>query len=165
MIYSWGIDPGLHGAIALIAADDEGKTIAYWHHNLPYDEGLVMPHRLDELVNQQPRAFGPLIITIEQPLFAHARIRSAKSVYSALTNFGRLTLWVEELLGSWQPAHPSSWKHAMGLSSDKGKSFELAREIFGVDFDRKQFGNKLNREGIVEAMLIAHYGIRVYTEL
>jgi crossover junction endodeoxyribonuclease RuvC len=50
---------------------------------------------------------------------------------------------------------PTTWKMTMGLSSDKKKSFALARQLFPSYshlFDQK------NDDGVAEAALLAYYG-------
>lgn len=49
---------------------------------------------------------------------------------------------------------PATWKLAMGLSSDKSRSFQLARKLLN---DEKAFPLKSRDEGACEAFLLARF--------
>ena len=159
-LYAYGIDPGIHGAVAQIEWDRDSQAVVNTYFvNLPYHDGLVYPY--ERVVLEMAPA--DRIVVIEEPIMAAGRPISAKSVRSTLTNFGRLTLWVERFLhADWVGVAPRTWKKELGLSRNKAESFAMAKELFGIDLDQKKYGNKQNREGLAEALLIAYYGLRVY---
>lgn len=49
---------------------------------------------------------------------------------------------------------PSTWKAELGLTSDKNKSLELARELFP---EAKEYLKLKKHDGRAEALLLAYY--------
>lgn len=57
---------------------------------------------------------------------------------------------------------PQVWKNVLGVTSDKNTSIELAQEIFGVDL--KTYLKKGKVDDIAEALLLAVYGFKQYSD-
>lgn len=166
-----GVDPGVNGAISLIVMNGEGldyKVEYFLAENLKYnDENKIMPspieatwiwHHCDSEVD---------LITLEKPLSGYTKggnlSASGKTVFSSLSNYGRLTVFIEEIVGGYIGAPyaeipPATWKKHMGVSSKKESCIEMVIEKFGPKIDDLLPSQKQKREGIAESLLIGWYG-------
>tara|TARA_R110000772_G_scaffold67964_2_gene150550 strand:- start:432 stop:884 length:453 start_codon:yes stop_codon:yes gene_type:complete len=143
-----GIDPGISGGVS--AVDRDGRFLTGIRMPVLRHRGkaLVDARTLDRFLNR----LGPERIVIEQ---VHAMPR--QGVTSSFT-FGRMTGGAEAIAQLHAPVDwvtPNAWKKAMGLSSVKQESFDLAKLRFG----RHNLWEVKANEGIVEAALIALYSI------
>jgi crossover junction endodeoxyribonuclease RuvC len=138
-----GIDPGVKGALALYDTQERRVTT----HDMPdttaslYDLISALP-KIDVCVVEKP--FYPKMIGVQNV----ARIAEAYGRIKAVL-FGR-GIAVREV-------RPAEWKAALGLSSSKSASRELAGCCFPDDADQWA---RVRDDGRAEAALLAWFGLR-----
>lgn len=159
-----GIDPGLHGAVALIEPAVlyfDGKTplkeVRVELFDTPIDKeeegNYYAPERMYDLI----ASLMPIDkVTIEEPFVMP---RSSVAVGKIIgIGFG---LW-QGILASlklWSittEVMPSRWKKDLKLTRDKKGSLKIARDIYPQS---KEYIKLLKHEGRAEALLIAHWGL------
>ena len=146
MIYM-GIDPGLHGALALI--DSDGNLIDIWDTPLigkEYDlremACLIRDHLPNGCAIEEQHAMPKQGVT---------------STFQTGFGFG---LWMGFLTAYWvkhEKVRAQDWKKALGIpaGSDKSASVAAAQRLFpGGDFTGPRGGIK---DGRADAALIAEY--------
>lgn len=151
MIYL-GIDPGLRsGAIAAI--DHNGKFIAA--EDILADGVKIDAKKLKEQILRMTQPGDSNVICIEvvgvrpgQGIASSGRFMRAAGAIEAVSTI--CADHVEYVL-------PQQWKKTMGLSKDKERSLDMARELFP---DAKL--NLKKHHGRAEALLIAEYARREY---
>lgn len=149
-----GIDPGLHGAYAVL--DGNGQLGEAAHFPIG-DDGEIDAAELHTLWGE----LGP---------FRHAYVERVGSMggskngrkqgMAGMFNFGgryRTVIAILQILGiPFTLVEPAAWKKATGVTSDKGTSLEAARRLWPA-----ASGDLLRRvkdEARAEAALIARYG-------
>lgn len=145
-----GIDPGLTGAIGVMEVSDTFRMLGASVHDIPH-----INYGRQKIVNsramiQRASAWTDVApsIVIERP-----QIRSGLAAGAmALTwyNYGRLTAAFE----LWEEVEARVWKKALGLSSNKDESLEMAQERF--PWLQKALSRKRDH-GRAEALLIAFW--------
>jgi len=139
-----GVDPGLSGAIALIA--EHGDLVEV--HDMPVVDGLVSSALLANLI----RGRGVDVAVVEQ-----VSARPGQGV-SSMFKFGRSLGVVEGVLSTLGVpvvyVTPGKWKKAMGLSSDKELSRRRAIDRWP---DRAASFARKKDDGRAEAALLAEY--------
>lgn len=146
-----GIDPGLSGAVALVATD---LSVALAEALPTMDVG---PRRSVD-AEALARLLRPYLADIRLAVVEQVGAMPRQGV-SSMFRFGRAVGAVEGTLGALhirtQHTPPAVWKRAVGLTSaDKEAARGLARRLFpSVPLDRKK------DHGIAEALLIALHGI------
>lgn len=153
-----GIDPGQTGAFVLLGP--EGKILA--KAVMPVDAAKDLDKQAALNLFGELAAFGPFHIFFER-IIPYAMTGS-----SAMT-FGRMLGMLEQLI--WQQKYPitfveaSKWAKEIhqGIDSNlkaKAKSgIAFARLFPGIDF-RPTPRHKVQHDGLIDAALIALYGVR-----
>ena len=155
-----GIDPGLSGAVAKLC--QFGVTL----HDTPTIDVSKGKCKKREYDIAAMRA-----ILCEDDLascFVVIERSQAFPDQGAVSNFttGRgYGLWLGLLVGlgiPYETVHPRTWKGAMGLDSDKAKSFLLAKQLFPkvADSFKKPKGRVDSLDGRAEALLLAEWARR-----
>jgi hypothetical protein len=147
-----GVDPGaVSGAYAVL--DDSGAllevddlpTIA--SGKLRWIDAPALLSRLLEL-----KAGRPMIAYVERQGARPGQ--GLSSTFTSATAFGSLLATLQIAGCSIELVTASSWKAAMGLTKDKGRSLDAARLRFpDVSLDRKK------DHGRAESILLALYGV------
>lgn len=143
-----GVDPGAKGGLAIVCASNllsgtrmptmslKGKVLVDARAIVDWLEGQEFDHVVVEAVHAMPK----------------------QGVTSSF-QFGRSLGAVEGVLATYgKPMHyvqPAQWKRALGLSSSKQQSIDLARTRFGRKADHL-IRFKAD-DGIAEAALLAAY--------
>lgn len=152
-----GIDPGVGGAVALLARED--KLIAV--EDMPTIAAgktgrlKVNPAALNKIL----LAFATELAPDGESVQAVVELVAAwprQGVASSFA-FGHTFGVIEGVLASlgipYHLVHPNAWKRHYRLGRDKEQSRALANRLFpGADLSRKQ------HHGRAEAMLLARYG-------
>lgn len=147
-----GIDPGLHGAIAILS---EGEVKIF--------DTPIVPVKVGKSARNQYVAQGMVEILAE--LDRTSAVVALESVHSmkgqgvaSMFSFGRgFGLW-EGILASlklpYQLVSPQRWMRALGVNSDKRARQLVAISLYPDSYDSLK-GSKA--EGRVDALLLAHY--------
>lgn len=159
-----GIDPDLKGGVALINVSRNNwvefiQSMPTYSHPTKDTKGIDVialrdmvfkAHKLGAkfavvegaLVKPQQSKKGPAMMGNIGRIHQH---------YGAIKAVCELEFTRPGVITAW----PSVWKKEMGLSSDKEKSLELARELFPV---HSNLLSKKKNVGLAEAMLLAVWG-------
>lgn len=138
-----GIDPGRHGAIAVITAEREVVLLA----NLPWlEDGRHCPRALTAFLDGLP----------EQQFFSvlensTARVPNARSLMMLGKSFGSVASVLDLRSKTMLLPQPSVWKAELGVTADKSSSVALARDLFDGLPARL-------RNDLAESLLLAEYG-------
>ncbi len=145
-----GIDPGQSGGAAIVEFDTSGQPSLASYMRMP-----IIQEGKRKLVDTRALTAG-LLYPDQVTMVVIERVNSMprQGVASSFT-FGRHTGAVEGwALAMGKPVHwasPSTWKRALGLSSDKRASLDLARLHFG---NIENLWGVLANDGIAEAALM-----------
>jgi crossover junction endodeoxyribonuclease RuvC len=152
-----GIDPGLTGAVAFLSA--EGTLLAV--HDTPVltlkvQRGTKQVYDVPGMVNiLRPYTNRQVHVLIEesQPMPG----QGTRSMFTVGLGYG---LWIAMLATLQLPytsVRPALWKRALTLSKDKEASRLRAMQLYpGADLRLKK------HHGRAEALLLAHYGMRLH---
>lgn len=143
MAFIIGIDPGVHGAIALFDTTARRVTV----QDMPDTTGALQ----DALIALPPVAFA----AIEQPYYP--KTIGTTNVARIAEAFGRITASLAWRDVPTYTVRPKDWKAALGLSSSKSASREKAGAIFPEDAHQ---WTRAKDDGRAEAALIAWYGLK-----
>lgn len=152
-----GIDPGFSGAIAIL--DLASKTLISVHP-MPVaistisGKKSVDPTILTDLL--RPHVSSLEFAVVEQ--VSAAPKQGVVSVFSFGQGYGTILGVLGALGVRTKLVVPSVWKGALGLSSDKRQSLALAKKLFP---ENSESFSLLKHDGLAEASLLAHYGIRM----
>ena len=156
-----GIDPGASGALAAIDRES-GALLSVF--DLPYLGKELDAAMLSTLLLGLPPG-STAILETQQPMGRAVRTASghwsttmsAGSTATMMMAYGALIASLAICQVRVVRVSPSVWKKAMGLSTDKGQSLRMAKELFpGVGvFEGPRGGMK---DGRAEAVLLARYG-------
>lgn len=156
-----GIDPGASGAIASIDRES-GALLSVF--DLPYLGKEVDASYLSTLLLGLPEG-STAILEVQQPQGRAVRTASgqwsttmsAGSTATMMMAYGALIASLAICQVRVVRVSPSVWKKAMGLSTDKGQSLRMARELWpSADvFTGPRGGGK---DGRAEAALLAEHG-------
>lgn len=120
---------------------------------LRHIDGHELSSRLDLYSRQVACAF------IEEPG------AMPKQGLSSTFRFGYTCGVIQGVLAGHMVAHmpisPAAWKLALGLTSKKDESFELADRVYS---SHKKLWSKKMWDGRAEAALLAHYGIKFFAK-
>ncbi len=144
-----GIDPGLHGALALLRARPDDASPAYEVTDMPVLDHQVDGHALTDLLYDTP------IDTHIWVEYSQAFPRQGlSSTFTTGVGYG-IILGVLASLGlRYTTVRPAAWKRHLGLAGkDKEASRARAKQLFpAAPLHRKK------DEGRAEALLLAWYG-------
>lgn len=141
-----GIDPGLTGALAVIALRDATPSLLSLH-DLPVERDH---RRLDAtLLHALLASLPPPTLVVTETLFPPRNTRTAMSLGDT-TGVIRAVCAVRGL--TLAEVRPADWKRLAGLSTDKSESVALARRL------HPELCDKRLRHDKAEAVLLAHYG-------
>lgn len=160
-----GIDPGMHGAMALIERNGRGQITGIWLQDnltLKHHRGhnlLDISRMADEMI-ALPRAD---LAVFELPIQRkssrnrfHNRVEtSAHTTNISLINYGRYQVLIEDICDTWDHVTSSVWKARMGVTSNKQTALELARHLFPTMASLLK--RKSVDDGRAESLLIAEY--------
>jgi crossover junction endodeoxyribonuclease RuvC len=141
-----GVDPGLTGAVGILA--DDGKLVDVW--DLPVNDGEVSASQL--ALAEGWGEMAPSAVVIERvstrPGEGGARALKIGTNYGVLLGvFGGLMLPIRLVT-------PAKWKKDMGLSPDKNASRALASRLWPTHADKFR---RVKDDGRAEAALIAEW--------
>lgn len=159
-----GIDPGLSGAFVLLPVG--GKKMTVWKMPITKTGKVVeisYPEVSEILRNADAMAEGDLHVFLERAVpFA----MGTKSAFNYGRGFAALEIAIADLDIPFTLVEPGKWTKAMhaGIKGDlkpKAKSLIAVRRLFpklvpGLSPNR----NGKPHEGVVDALLIAGYGLR-----
>jgi hypothetical protein len=140
-----GIDPGVHGALALFDKNEGRVTV----HDMPDTTDT-----LSELVASFPKVAGCMI---EKPFYP--KIIGTKNVAKIAEAYGRIKAVLFFHGIAIREVAPRDWKAALGLSDSKAASREKAGAFFPDDADQWRLAK---HDGRAEAALIAWYGLGAF---
>src|SRR5437016_6522332 len=151
-----GIDPGLSGAVAILAADSALVAL----HDTPVltisiRRGTRQEYDTPGLVALLAPYAGPQT----QAIIEEAQAMPGQGTRSMFTIGLGMGVWLG-ILATLELAHtrvrPSVWKKALGLTSDKEQARLRAMQLFPTaDLRRKR------DHGRAESLLLAYYGQRL----
>lgn len=147
-----GVDPGLHGAMALYdPTNDELIRV----HSMPLDKKT---NQIDTFA--LALVFDSLAKDVVFAVLEEVNAMPGQGVTS-MFNFGQSFGLVKGMLASYNiPVYlvrPAIWKGSMGLGRDKEDSRVMAIKMFG-----EQYFPRKKDEGKAEAALLAHFGKRFW---
>ncbi len=150
-----GIDPGLKGAVAVINLSTGEAT--FWLLSAIIENRTT---HFEDIIS----AYGVQHVYIEK---AQARPgQGVSSMFNYGTGYGRIIGWVEILGIKFTLVPPQTWTKELHKGTKEGtakqRSKEAALQLFpGTDFRASQRCVTLH-DGLIDALLIAEYGRRVY---
>lgn len=148
-----GIDPGINGAVALLSNDPQ--TCMFW----PLSDFVSRPTSFEDMTEQ----YAVHHVYIEKSQ-AFPGGQGVVSMFNYGTGFGRLLGWCEMLGLPFTLVPPRTWTREMHMGCTgkdaKEKSLQAVLRLFPQE-DLKERGRKPHL-GIVDALLIAEYGRRIY---
>ena len=138
-----GIDPGKHGAMAII---DGGNV-----NVVPFDKDEYL-RKLAELVTE------PAFCVLE-----HVGAMPGQGVTS-MFSFGESFGWLEGVLDCYsipyELVRPAKWKKAFSVTGDKNTSVAVAKRLFPDVSLRRTDRCRKDDDGMAEALLMAEYARR-----
>lgn len=150
-----GIDPGLHGAIAILAPDGTATVI----------DTPVFETAKSRSSSRSPDYGG--IVNVLRP-YATANVKlyieavHGSPAFGAVQNFklgqsdGAWRAALASLRIPYEEVAPQTWKKRLGLSKDKAESLALASRLYpSVE------GLNITHHDRCEALLIAHYAFEL----
>lgn len=149
-----GIDPGKHGAVALLCNDPE--TTDLW--------------TMDELTTGSKGLWGIL----NESGVLHAYIEKAQamphqgvtSMFTYGTGFGKILGWCEATETPYTLIPPKVWTHEMHKgctgTDPKSKSLQAVRRLFPTVSLKATDHSTKPHSGYIDALLIAEYGRRIF---
>lgn len=148
-----GVDPGLHGAWALL--DGKGMLLVAGDFPLGADGEIDVVALADTW-----RDLSPAAATVE--LVGHiSTVNGRKMGVNGRFNFGRrygAVLAVLDMLGiERDDVDPTVWKKRSGVTADKKTSLNLARRLWPAH--APETFRLVKHEGRAEAALIGRYGL------
>lgn len=156
-----GIDPGITGALAVVAKDstviciEDCPTI-----KVKGGRKVTDIYRLAKIMKEIKNKYKRLFAVIEEPVAMPNKGRKMGSV--SMLSFGRNVGILEGIIATlgidYITVHPSSWKRAIfnGKQTDKDGAIELAKKLFP---DTKKYLTLKSHHGRAEALLLSLYGM------
>ena len=146
MIYL-GIDPGKHGALAIIETkgDDEKAQV------IPFDKSAYL------------EVFDELQGAIAKCCLEHVSAMPGQGVTS-MFHFGESFGWLQGVLDAfdvpYELVRPQKWKKEFSITSNKNSSIAVCKRLFpGVSLLPSERSRK-DHDGMAEALLMAEYARR-----
>jgi crossover junction endodeoxyribonuclease RuvC len=146
-----GVDPGLSGALAVLSPTGELERLA----DLPVirdrslawiDGGALQSLLIDALAGRPARAIVERVSAMPR--------QGVASAFTFGVGFGSVLSILQARQVSVELVTAAVWKRALGLSSDKQRSLDLARLRYPqADLDR------VRDHGRAEALLLAHWAL------
>lgn len=148
-MYYLGIDPGFSGAWGLI--DHNGKYLGC--NDLPHDGTKILTQAAIDAILPLLMPIDHVDVIVES---VHAMPgQGVSSTFKFGVAFGGALALAERIEGQCKLISARTWKKAMGLSSDKDDSLEMARGLWPqAPLSRKK------DNGRAEALLLAEWGRR-----
>lgn len=159
--YFVGIDPGVTGAIAIIAID--GKVVYIEDCPTIKVKGykkITDACRLAKMMREIKNKYKRLYVAIEEPIAMPNNGRKMGSI--SMLSFGRnFGIWegiVSSLGIDYITVHPSVWKRAIfnGKQADKSSAIKMSIELFP---DSKKYLTHKSHHGRAEAVLLSVYAM------
>lgn len=148
-----GVDPGLHGAWALL--DGRGMLLVAGDFPIGSDDEIDVVALADTW-----RDLAPAAATVER-VGQITRVKGRAMGISGRFNFGRrygAVLAVLDMLGIHRDdVDPTVWKKGAGVTADKKTSLNLARRLWPSH--AAETFRLVKHEGRAEAALIGRYGL------
>jgi hypothetical protein len=153
-----GIDPGRHGALALV--DSEAKIVEM--RIMPVFADRVDPKGLFNLIQSLTKD-KDVLVTLEKPI-AMPR-QSSVSTLSTGINFAYCEMALASLGLAYELVPPKKWQTEMhsgidGRIDPKVRSALKCQRLFGLDQFMRTERSKKPHDGLVDAVLIAIFGQR-----
>lgn len=153
-----GVDPGLKGAIALLAGD--GRLLEVY--DMPVAGGAVSAQLFAEL--EAWGADGTILDDGGPTLWGTVVVEDVHSMpkqgVSSVFSFGRSKGVVEGVFAACRRpivyVSPAAWKRGLGLGKDKGEARQRACELWPA---KAGLFSRVKDDGRAEAALIAYYWI------
>lgn len=137
-----GLDPGAHGAVALI--DAAGGLLALL--DVPTDaHGMLDAHRLS--IELKERIAGPSLAVLEEPTL---QAPSKRTIAKQFAGYGAALAVLLSVCSDVVVVKPDAWKAHLSLTSDKSESKDRARTLYPSL-------PKVLRHDKAEALLLAVY--------
>lgn len=152
--YILGIDPGLTGGLALIHAPPIPRqllTIIDLPPD-PKDLATTLDMYAQSIRFAVVEKVGAMVYTNK---FGEKRGQGAKSSFAFGKGYGLLLGTMTALSIPFFEINPSVWKILLGLSSNKAKSIQKAKELYP---ESASFLTLKKHDGRAEALLLAHFG-------
>jgi len=151
-----GIDPGLTGAIAFVDSRGTCSIEDMPTVELPGD-GLVTRRvdglKLAQLLRQFVPAGHACQVVLEQVQTMGDKNNAVQTQGSLMRTLGAIEATLEVLRMPTTMVHPKTWKKRFGLGSEKGKSLEVARQLYpSAPLELAKHHNR------AEALLLARFG-------
>lgn len=138
-----GIDPGVHGAFAVLDTDENGVAVT----DMP-DTTLGLIDLIDRLPSIR-------LCMIEKPFYP--KIIGSANVAKIAMAYGKIIALLAHRGIPVAEVRPADWKAALNLGTSKAASRELASNLFPDQADQWA---RVKDDGRAEAALIAWYGKR-----
>lgn len=142
-----GIDPGKHGALAVIGEDRRVETV------VPFDIEAYRKVLLEIGCRHTETAVAAVEKVGAMPG------QGVCSMFSFGENFGAIQGLLYALLISYQLVPPARWKKEFGVTSDKQTSIDACKRLFDYPIRRTDRCRK-DDDGMAEALLLAEYARR-----
>lgn len=141
----YGLDPGLTGAWGAINHNGKYHSCGDMHHT---DKHLEFNKIWGEICLSRDKEDCEVIV---EAVSARPG-QGVSSMFTFGTAYGGALALAERFNCPWHLVSPREWKKAMGLSSDKGESLEMARGLWPEAPLARQKDN-----GRAEALLLAEF--------
>jgi crossover junction endodeoxyribonuclease RuvC len=150
-----GIDPGLSGAIAIIALDPYQFGVV----DVPLNDGQYDFYQMYKLLSDFKSKYTFIWLTLEQQQAMPKQ--GVSSTFKTGMGYGAWRAICSLVTPDFEIVSPRKWKNALGLTSDKEASRKLAIKLYPNLHDRLTRKKDHNR---AEAVLLAHYTREVWRE-
>lgn len=165
-----GLDPGVSGAIALLAIQDGGSRLRVFDiPTIKLKRGLTKKRKPRMVTEIDEPALFSMVADMVYGIHAQAAIEKVHSMhrqgvassFAFGQSYGQQRMALAAAGIAYQMVSPNKWKGVMGCGADKDTSLAVClREFPGQD--RLWFGSKNGeyRDGRAEAALLALYASR-----
>ena len=155
-----GVDPGKTGGLALVEVDGVGRIDVRHAMRTPTMQvrAKVALDGMEAFVRFGGRAGLPKAVGVVELVHAMPR-QGVSSSFQFGRMFGGVEVLVHCLCDRVEYVAPNVWKKAMGLSSSKRASLDLATRMLGQEAADKWWP-LMKDEGVAEAALIAVWYVR-----
>lgn len=159
-----GIDPGVSGAIAVVAYEDANHYVITTLEDLPTSAGPKGKVTDVCTLRYHLLCCKPAVVVVEYPMWA--KHDGAVQSSTAWQNFGRVAATIElccnEYVEQFIQVSPVTWKADMGLTlghladrkQKKAHSLAVARKLFGTE----PYLKRVKDHDRGEALLLTYWG-------
>ena len=145
-----GVDPGQAGGIAVVKAYGQlGKIVKAFRMPVLHVRKKKM---IDAVAILQELEDVKIDIAIIEQVHAMPR-QGVSSSFQFGRSYGAVEAVIQQVAERVEYVTPATWKKAMGLTTDKQASLDMAKLKFG----RKDIWNVKANDGIAEAALLCLY--------